>query len=125
MVYLLDHMNAFNLKHIILCQKDANTYSMNDADSSKYLNVLPVSSSTDELNIKVNEKFDLLPIIAKAGIVRLNLILDDIFVMYKATAPALNTWLKQSYQEGTSKSVGYNIALLMIQFLAAASAYWT
>ena len=81
MVYLLDHTNAFNHKHILLCQKDTNTYSMNDADSSKCLNVLLVSSSTDELNNQVNDKFDVLPIIAKCGIVRLNLILDEIFLM--------------------------------------------
>ena len=45
-LYLLDHMNAFALKHILLYQKDTNTYSNRDAESIKCLNILIIDSST-------------------------------------------------------------------------------
>ena len=72
----------------------------------------------DELYIWFNEKFDLLPILGKGGIVRFKLMLDDMFFMSEAVVKALNNWLKQFSQDGTSKAVGENIALLMLHFLA-------
>ena len=77
MLYLLDHTNDFALEHVYLWKKETNTYSEQDAESSKQLNALLIASSTDELNIEVNEKFYLLPSIDQGGIVRLNLMLDD------------------------------------------------
>ena len=56
-------MNAFTLDHVILWKKDTNTYSYHDAESSKWINELSIASSTDELNIRVNGNFYLLPII--------------------------------------------------------------
>ena len=44
-------------------EKYTNTYVDNDAEISKCLNALIIASSIDELNIQVNERFDLLPII--------------------------------------------------------------
>ena len=77
-LYLLDHMNAFTIEHVLLWQKDTNTYADHDSESSKCIGALLIASSTDELNIQVNEKFDLLPILEKGGIVRLKLMLDNI-----------------------------------------------
>ena len=62
-VYLLNNMNSFTIKHVLLWQKYTNTYAKHDEESSKWLNALLIASSTDELNIRVNENFDLLPII--------------------------------------------------------------
>ena len=44
--------------------------------------------------------------------------LDDIIFMYEAVLQSINTRLKPFYQEGTSKTVGENIALFMLQFLS-------
>ena len=63
-------------------------------------------------------KFGLLPIVEQGGIVRLNFILDEKLFMSEAVVQALHTWIKQFYQEGTSKTVGENIAPLMLYFLA-------
>ena len=63
----------------------------------------------NELNIQVNEKFDLLPIIEEFGIVHLKLILDKMFFMSEAILQALNTWIYKISHEGTSKTVGENI----------------
>ena len=63
MLYLLNHMNSFTLKHVLLWQKDTNTYAERDAESIKCLNVLLIASSTDYLNIRVNEKFYLMQIL--------------------------------------------------------------
>ena len=71
-------MNAFTIEHVLLWQKDTNTYADHDSESSKCIGALLIASSTDELNIQVNEKFDLLPILEKGGIVRLKLMLDNI-----------------------------------------------
>ena len=111
-------MNAFTLKHVLLWEKDTNTYFEHDVDSIKWLNSLLIASSTDELNILVNENFDLLPTIEQGGIVRLNIVLDEMFFVSEAVLRSLNTWLKQYSQEGTSKIVGENIAILMLHFLA-------
>ena len=59
-----------------------------------------------------------MPIIEQGGIVQLKLMLDDMFFMSEAVVQTLNTWLKKFPQEGPSKTVGENIALLMLQFLA-------
>ena len=98
-LYLLDHMNALTLDHVLLCQKETNTYAEHDAYISKWLNALLIASSTDELNIRVNEIFDLLPIIEHGGIIRLKIILDEIFFMAEAVVQALNTRLKHFPQE--------------------------
>ena len=49
----------------------------------------------DELNIRVNEIFDLLSIIEKVSIVCLNLMLDHMIFMYEASAQELNIWIKK------------------------------
>ena len=46
-LYLLNHMDAFTLKHVLLWQKDANTYSKDDAYSIKWLNELLISFEMD------------------------------------------------------------------------------
>ena len=72
----------------------------------------------DALNIRVNEKFDLLPIIEQGGIVRLKIMLDDMLFVSEAVVQALHTWILKHSQEVPSKIVVDNIKLLMIQFLA-------
>ena len=111
-------MNAFNLSLVLLWQKDNNAYAKHDVEISKWLNELTIASLMNELNIWVNDKFDLLPILGKGGIMRLKIILDDIFFMSEAVIQALNTWIFKKSQEGPSKTVGVNIALLILQFLA-------
>ena len=58
-----------------------------------------------------------MPIIEKGGIVHLKIILDWMFFMSYTIVKALNNWLKQFSQEGNFKTFGYNIALLMLQFM--------
>ena len=53
-LYLLYHMNSFTLGHVILWGKGTNTYSKHDSEIIKWLNILLISYSTDELNILVN-----------------------------------------------------------------------
>ena len=48
-----------------------------DSEKRKWLNALPISSTTDELNIQVNDKFDLLTIIEQEGIVCLKITIDE------------------------------------------------
>ena len=72
----------------------------------------------DELNIRVNEKFDLMSIIEQGGIVCLKLMIGDILFVSGAVVQVLNTWINQFTQKGSSKTVGDNIAQLMLQFLA-------
>ena len=45
------------------------------------MNVVLIYSSMDELNIRVNEEFDLLTIIEQGGVLRLKLMLDEMFFM--------------------------------------------
>ena len=59
-----------------------------------------------------------MPIIKQGGIVRLIIVLDYMLFMSEAIVQALNNWLKQFPQEVTSKTVGENIARLMLQFMA-------
>ena len=94
MLYFIEQMNAFTLEHVIQRQKDTNTYFKQDTWSSKWLNALIISSSTDKLNIEVNENFYLRPIIEKGGILHLTLMLDDMLSMFEAVLRTLNTWLK-------------------------------
>ena len=56
-------MNVLTLNHVLPCKKDTDTYAKNDAESSKWLNTLLIAYSMNELNIRVNEKFDLMSII--------------------------------------------------------------
>ena len=56
-LYLLDRMSAFTLEHMLLWGKYNDTYAEHDADSIKWINSLLISSSTDELNIQVDNKF--------------------------------------------------------------------
>ena len=94
---------------MLLWKNDTNTYAKNNADISPCLNTLLISTSKNELNIQVNEKFDLLPILEEVGIVRLKLILDKMFFMSEAILQALNTWILKISHEGPSKTVGENI----------------
>ena len=91
-------MNDFTLYHVLLWQKDTNNYAKNDAEGSKWINTLLITTSTDELNIQVNGNFDLLKIIERGGIVHLKLMLDKRFFMYEAFFQALHTRLKQISQ---------------------------
>ena len=68
-LYLLKHMNAFTLEHVILWKNDTNTYAENDKDIRKWINPLLIASSTDELNIQLNEKFYLMPVLDQGGMV--------------------------------------------------------
>ena len=43
-LYLLEHMNAFTLRHILLLQNDNNTYANRNVESIKFLNVLLIAS---------------------------------------------------------------------------------
>ena len=72
-------MNAFTLDHVLLWQKYTDTYAKHDAEISKWINSLIIASSMYELNIQVNENFDLLPIIEQGGIIRLKLMIDEMF----------------------------------------------
>ena len=74
-------MNAFTLEHFLQWKKDTYNYAKNDADRSKCINAIIISYSTDEINIRVNEKFDLLTILDQVGIVRLKLMLDEMLFM--------------------------------------------
>ena len=105
MLYLLNHMNVLTLNPVLLCKNNTNTYAKNDAESSKWLNALLIAYSMEKLNIRVNEKFDLLSIIDKGGIVRLNLMLDEMLFMSEAVVKTLNTWLTHFTQEVSSKTV--------------------
>ena len=91
-------MNDFTLKHVLLWGKDTYTYAYHDADSSKWLNTRPIASSTDELNIWFNENFYLLSVLEEGGILRLSLILDEMFLMSESVVKSLNTIFKQFYQ---------------------------
>ena len=86
-------MNVLTLNHVLPCKKYTYTYANNNAEIIKWLNALIVAYSMDELNIRVNEKFDLLSIIEKGGMVCLKLMLDDIFLLYEAVVKPLNTWI--------------------------------
>ena len=116
-LYLLNHMKSLMLDHMLLWEKYTNTYANNDVESSKWLNALLVAYSTDELNIRVNDKFDLLPVLGKVGTVRLKCVLDEMFFVSEAVVQALNNWLKQFSKGGSSKTVGENMSLLMLRFL--------
>ena len=94
MLYLLDHMNKFALDHVYLWKKETNTYDEHNVESSKQLNELLIASSTDELNIRVNDKFDLLPVLGQVGTVRLKCVLDEMLFVSEAVVQALNNWLK-------------------------------
>ena len=111
-------MNAFMLDHVLLWENDTNTYAKHDAERSKWLNTIIIASSTDALNIRVYGNFYLLPIIWQGGILRLNIIIDRIFFVSEAVVQALHTWIKPFSQEGPSKTVIYNIALLILKFLS-------
>ena len=91
--YLLDHMNAFTFNHVLLWEKVTNTYTEHNTESSKCINALCIASSTNELNIQVNDKFYLLTIIEQGDIVCLNLMLDNMFFVSEAVVPYLHTWL--------------------------------
>ena len=91
MLYLLDHINAFMLDHVLLWKKGTNTYADNNVEISKWINALIIASSTDELNIWVNEKFDLMPILDQGNILRLKIMIDEMLFMSEAVVQALNT----------------------------------
>ena len=110
-------MKSLTLDHMLLWEKYTNTYANNDVESSKWLNALLVAYSTDELNIRVNDKFDLLPVLGQVGTVRLKCVLDEMFFVSEAVVQALNNWLKQFSKGGSSKTVGENMSLLMLRFL--------
>ena len=74
-------MNSFTIKHVLLWGNIMDTYVGHDEDSINCINALIIVSSTDELNIWVNENFDLLPILDKCGIVHLKLMLDEMLFM--------------------------------------------
>ena len=111
-------MNIFTLEHVLLYKKYTNTYPKHNAECSKRISELLIASSTNEINIWFNEKFDLLPILEQGVIVRLKIILDEMFFMSEAFSQDLNTWNKQFFLEGPSKTVGEKIALLMLQLLS-------
>ena len=100
-LYLLDHRNAFMLEHVLLWQNDTNTYAEHNTDIIKWLNTLLVESSTDALNIQVNDKFDLLPTIEQGGIVRLKIILEEMFFLSEAVVQSLHAWIKHFFSVGT------------------------
>ena len=77
-------MNSFTLKHVLLWKNYTNTYAEYGAESRKWQNKLLIASSTDELNTQVNEKLYLLSVLEQGGIIRLKLILDEIFFMSEA-----------------------------------------
>ena len=72
---LLYHINDFTIKHAILWQKYANTYFKHNVESRRWINTLLIATSMDALNIRVNEKFELLPILDQGGIVCLKLMI--------------------------------------------------
>ena len=86
-------MDSLTLEQMLLWQKDTNNYVKNDAESNKRPNELIIASSTDELNIRVNEKLDILPIIDQDGIVCLNFIPDEMFFMLETVFQSLHTWI--------------------------------
>ena len=98
-------MNAFRLKHMLLWKNDTETYSKHNAESSKWINKIPIANSTDVLNIQVNENFDLLIIIEQGVIVHLKLMLEERFFMSKAVLKSLHTWIIIFSQEGPSNTV--------------------
>ena len=53
-LYLIDHIKAFTLDHLLLWQKDTNNSDEHDADIIKWINTLIVSTSTYARNIRVN-----------------------------------------------------------------------
>ena len=82
-LYRLYHMNAFTLKHVLLWKNYTDTYAKHDSDSINWLNTLLITTSTDALNIRFNDKFDLLPIIEKGGIVCLKIMPAEMFFMHE------------------------------------------
>ena len=62
-LYLLDHMNAFTLEHVLLWKEGTDTYANHDEDIREWLNTIIIASSMYELNIGVIEKIYLLNII--------------------------------------------------------------
>ena len=89
-LYLLNQMNAFTPDHVLLWQKDTNTYVEHDAERSKWLNALIIASPTDEQNIQVNNKFDLLTFIEQGGVVRLKLMHDKMIFMSESVVQSFN-----------------------------------
>ena len=118
---LLEHASRISLDRVIAWQYDTNEYSEVDAESSKWLDHLLVASSTDELNIRVTYKIELLPLKEQGGVVRLKLMLDKMFFMSAAVVSALQEWIKQFAVAGPSKTPGENIAICMQQFLACST----
>ena len=73
-------MNSFTLEHLLLWKKYTNTYANNNSENNKWLNKLLIATSTDALNMRVNEKFELLPILDEGGIVHLKIMIcQDVF----------------------------------------------
>jgi len=119
-IYILEHMTDVALEVIILWQKDINLYSDCDAESSEWLNDLLVNSCSDELNLRIDEKLSLLPDIEQGGIVRLKLMLDEMFFMSEDVVTALQHWFENFATIGPSKTAGENISVLMQQVTSCA-----
>ena len=81
-------MKAFMIQHVLLWKKYNNTYDEHNPGIIKWLNALIVASSIYELNIQLNEKFEVMPIIEKGGIIHLKLMLDEMFFMSEAVVQA-------------------------------------
>lgn len=113
---LLEHWSQFTPDHVFLWQEDTNLYSEDDADSSDWLYSLLLNSTEDDLNVRVDEEYDALPVEQRGGIVRLKLMLSEMFFMSQDVVGALQAWAKNFATVGVTKIPGENVALGAAQF---------
>ena len=73
---------------------------------------------SDELTLHVNKKYDLLTLIKQGGVVRLKIMLDEMFFMSEAVVTALQGFIKKFALQGPTRTVGENIHLLIQQYEA-------
>ena len=78
--------------------------------SSKWVNDLMVNSSEAELKQRVDEKFEKHETLEQGGINELNFMLDKMFCMTNDVVAALQTFLKNFYEEGLLNTVGENVS---------------
>lgn len=115
-ISLLQHWSKLTLDQVLKWQEDTNLYSEDDMDSSDWLKQLLVNSSDDDLNKRVDEKYDELEETQKGGVVRLKLQLDEMFYMSPDVVNALQEWLRLFETTGVTRLQGENVAFGADQF---------
>ena len=116
---LLDHWSQVSLVEVLTLQRDSNEYaSGEDMVSSDWIKDLLTNSSADELNQRVDEKFEKLEPLEKDGISQLKVQLDEMFCITNNVVTALQIFLKRFAEGGLSKVQGENVSLVSTQIRA-------